>query len=401
MRMSIELRAWAVVALAIAVTGCGNRRSEKHEPPRDAQRPNRVIEPSTDRVGPLPPYAIRGDAVGPYKLGEKLADLLEQLESGPRVELFEIAGVVHRNVIRAEDDAILIGGEQASTASFVAVIGGEVARTEAGVHVGSTREELVRALGPSSDPPERARDPRLVVPSGMPGLRAVMDGTGDDAKVSALVVAAVVAPPRSQPACARPASTERGVGACMSAGGELIQVGDDEIAIRSADGERALVAPFKVPGLVFAAPLRVIGEARDELVVVMRSDEPSARSWSVTAYRLDGARLTRSVDATPVYQLSTGSARWIGADVRDVELYLELTGRVDGIDVGGLLTTRGSAKAATKFRDVVVISGASVARRRGKAPASEPGDAGVPAAPRVTQDAASDGPAPADEPDAP
>src|ERR1043166_2358468 len=118
MRSSIVLAAVTCFGLG----ACGNRRQGNKEPPRDAQRARRVFEPSPDRVGPLPPYAIRSDGVGPYKLGEKLSDLLEQLASGPRIELFEIAGVIHRNLIRAEDDTILIGGEQASTASFVAVI---------------------------------------------------------------------------------------------------------------------------------------------------------------------------------------------------------------------------------------------------------------------------------------
>src|SRR5215813_1239975 len=110
---------------ALAIAGCGNRRRENREPPRDAKRAPRVIEPSTDRVGPLPPYSIKAEGVGPYKLGERLSDLLEKLPSGPQIVLFEIPGVVHRNVIRAEDDAVLVGGEQASTASFVAVVGGD------------------------------------------------------------------------------------------------------------------------------------------------------------------------------------------------------------------------------------------------------------------------------------
>ena len=65
-------------------------------------------------------------------------------------------------ILRAEDDAILIGGEPQGRASFVAVVGGDVARTESGIHVGSTRNELVGALGLPVDDPERASDPRVV-----------------------------------------------------------------------------------------------------------------------------------------------------------------------------------------------------------------------------------------------
>jgi hypothetical protein len=396
------------MALA-ALAGCGNSAPERTDKKELPKRARRVIEPSTERVGPLPPYAIRADGVGPlYKLGDKLSDLLERLASGPRIAVFEIPGVVHRNVIRAEDDTILIGGEQASTASFIAVVDGEVARTESGIHVGSTREELIAALGPPAVDPERARDPRLVVPSGAPSMRAVLIAD----RIAAIVVASPTPVPGRASDCPRPTPPERAVddvvrrgagrssagsvddverkgagspgargastagtiGACLTAAGELIEIGDD-IVIRSADGERALAPPLRLPGLVFAAPLRSATEARDELVVVTRSDESASRTWWLAAYRLEGARLVRTVDASPLYQLSSANARWIGADLHDVELYLELTGRPDAIEVGGLLTTQGSPRAPTKIRDVVVIATSSVPRKRGKSAQVEPTDA--------------------------
>jgi hypothetical protein len=401
-----DVRTLPIIATVIALgagVGCGNRHREPKEAPRDAQRARRVIEPSTDRVGLLPPYAIRADGVGPYKLGEKLSVLLEQLASGPQIVLFEIPGVVHRSVIRAEDDALLVGGEQASTASFIGVVGGDVARTEAGsqvggIHVGSTRDELIAALGAPIDDPERARDPRLIVPSGLPSLRAVVEA----GKVTAIVVTAPAPPAaRSVGDCQRPAATERGVGACLTSAGEQVEVAGDEVVVRSADGERTLAAPPKFPGLVFAAPLRVSADGRDELVVITRIDEAAARSWSIAAYRLEGTRLLRTVDATQLYQLSSANARWIGTDLHDVELYLELTSRPEGIEVGGLLTTRSSSRARA-VRDVVVISPASVTRHRGKTAAAEASDASVSgaviassAAIRVTQDAAIDASDPA------
>jgi hypothetical protein len=374
---------WIVVGLGLglglaAAAGCGNKRPDNQPAPRDARQIRRVIEPSTDQVGQLPPYAIRADGVGPYKLGEKLSDLLEQLASGPRIELFEIAGVVHRNVIRAEDEAILVGGEQSSTASFVAVVGGaEVARTESGIHVGSTRDELVAALGSPVDDPDHARDPRLLVPSSLPNVRVVI-GDGRVAAIvvtSASAVAGAVPPSRSD--CERPAATGKAIGACMTAAGELLEIGGDDVVVRSVSGERTLATVPKLAGLVFAAALRG-PEGRDELVVITRTDEAALRSWWLTAYRFEGTRLVRSVDATQLYQLSTASARWIGAGLHDIELYLELTSRGDSIDVGGLLTAPSATKGSTKIRDVVVISPASVARRRGKvAAATEANDAGV------------------------
>ncbi|HET9621519.1 MAG TPA: hypothetical protein VFP84_09145 [Kofleriaceae bacterium] len=378
----------ACLIAACALVACGNRHPENHEAPRDARQTRRVIEPSSDRVGPLPPYAIRADGIGPYKLGEKLSDLLEQLASGPRLELFEISGVVHRNVIRAEEDTVLVGGEQSSTASFVAVVGPEVARTESGVHVGSTRDELIAKLGAPIDDHERARDPRLVVPGSLPNLRAVIS---DDRVVAIVVAAAAPAASAASRAteCERPAAAGKAMGACMTPAGELLEVGADDVVIRAATSERVLATPPKFPGLVFAAPLRG-PDGRDELVVITRNDEPTLRSWWITAFHFEGPRLVRTVDATQLYQLSNANARWIGADLHDIDLYLDLTSRPDGIDVGGLLTTPAAAKpgnaaAATKIRDVVVISPASVTRRRAKPAPSEATDAGVvlgaPAAP--------------------
>jgi len=369
----VPVRASVLIAVAASLAACGNRPSEKKEPTRDAPRARRVIAPSPDRVGPLPPYAIRADGVGPYKLGEKLSDLLERLASGPRIALFEIPGVVHRNVIRAEDDTILIGGEQASTASFVAVVGSDVARTESGIHVGSTRDDVIAALGPPADDPERARDPRLFVPAAVPSLRAVLE----DDRVAAIVVASGTAVVRRTTDCQRPPSTGKAIGACLTAAGELVEASATEIVVRSADGDRPLAPPLRLPGVVFAAPLHSAVDVRDELVVITRSDEAASRTWWLAAYRLDGGRLMRTIDAAPLYQLSTANARWIGADLRDIELYLELTSRPDSIEVGGLLTTLGATRTATKIRDVVVIAPASVQRKRTKAVQLEAGDASV------------------------
>lgn len=370
---------WLLVVGALASAGCGNRRAENREVPHDARQTRRVIEPSPDRVGPLPPYAIRADGVGPYKLGEKLSELLEQLASGPRIELFEIAGVVHRNVIRAEEDTILVGGEQASTASFVAVVGGEVARTESGIHVGSTRDEVVAALGATRDDPDRARDPRLLVPRALPNVRVVIDADRAAAIVVTNAAQAAATPARRAYECDRPTPSGRALGACMTATGELLEIGNDDVAIKSADGERTIATLTKLAGLVFAAPLRSAVDGRDELVVITRTDDPALRSWWIAAYRLDGTRLTRTIDPTQLYQLSSANARWIGADLHEVELYLELASRADGIDVGGLLTTPSAPRAATKIRDVVVISAASVVRHRGKAGPTE-GSAASPGA---------------------
>ncbi len=380
MKLSVALALHA--ALIVAPAGCSDRdRSERASVQSEVPRQRRVIEPPVGIVRALPPHAIRANSVGPYKLGEKLSDLLEQLPSGPRLALFEIPGLLHRSLIRAEDNAVLIGGEPQGTATFVAVVGAEVARTESGIHVGSSRAELVAALGPLVEDVDRAHDPRLVIPGVLRNARVILEAdritaiaiVGDGSAAPSL---APVPPPRD--GCPRPTSTERAIGACLTGAGELVEVTDNEVTLRLPDAEKAM-ATFKVPNVVFAAPLRT-SEGRDELVVITRSDDPQLRSWSLIAFRFDNGKISKSIDPTALYQVSSSNARWIGAEVHDVDLYLELASHADTIEVGGLLTTR-PGTAAT--RDVVVISTVSVARRRGKsageaAGSAEPVDAGTP-----------------------
>lgn len=355
---------------ALALVACSDRsRNDRASTEAEAPRQRRVIEPPVGVVRALPPHPIRANSVGPYKLGEKLSELLEQLPSGPRMVLFEVPGLLHRSLIRAEDDAVLIGGEPQGTANFVAVVGSEVARTESNIHVGSTRAELVAALGPLVEDLERAHDPRLVIPRGLKNARVILD----DDRISAIAILAepeAPPPPVVKNECVRPAPVDKAFGACLTGLGELVTVSENEITIRAPDSDRAFV-PLKLANIVFAAPLRT-ADGRDELVVVTRTDDAQLRSWSLVALRFDGGKITRSVDPTPLYAVSSANARWIGAEVREVELYLELANREDGIEVGGLLTTRPNTGPT---RDVVVISTVSVARRRGKPPSVEPGTA--------------------------
>jgi hypothetical protein len=363
-----------IIAALLVLAACSDHG--KPEVKRDPERARRVVEPPPPGVHALPPYPIRNDGVGPYRLGATLAEVLEQLPSGPRIAQFNIPGIVHRDLLRAEDDAILIGGEPQGRASFVAVVGGKVARTvpeagaASGIHVGSTRDELVEALGEPIDDPERASDPRIVRPSSMKNLRAVIN----DDRVVALVVMADGG--REPPAagsgeCQRPApdpDKPHSFGACLGAGGEVVSYDGGEITVTAHD--KTAHAP--VPGLVFAAPLRADG-GRDELIAITRSDEPQTRTWSIEAYRLEGNLLRHSLERTQLYQLTAANARWIGAELRDLELYLELTSHPDSIEVGGLLTTG----EGDKIRDIVVISPVPVARRHPKPVPSEPVDAGA------------------------
>jgi hypothetical protein len=372
----VKLSLPVLAAMLAPLVGCGDREHrERRDLPRDPQRERRVIEPPIGNVRPLPPHAIRADGVGPYRIGEKLSVLLEQLPSGPRIAVFEIPGLLHRSLIRAEDDTVLIGGEPAGTATFVAVVGPDVARTESGVHVGSTKEEVIKALGPLSSDLELARDPRLIVPTAMRNARIILH----DDRVAAIVVTAddkagLRLDRPGESTCPRPASTERGFGACLTGSGELVEIVDNEIIVRAAETGRVIV-PLRITStIVFAAPLRT-SDGRDELVVITHTEEAQVRRWSLVAYRFDTGKVARSVESTALYQVTSSNARWIGADLEDVELYLELSNHADSIEVGGLLTTR---PAQGPWRDVVVISPVQVPRRSGKSAPPEGVDAGAP-----------------------
>lgn len=366
-----------LVPLLGALVGC-DREPARRERPRDPQRERRVIEPPVGNVRPLPPHAIRADGVGPYRIGEKLSVLLEQLPSGPRIAVFEIPNLLHRSLIRAEDNTVLIGGEPASTATFVAVVGPEVARTESGIHVGSTKAEVVEALGPMINELDVAHDPRIMVPSALRNSRIILH----EDRVAAIVVSADSGTPArsstpvrdgSPVPCTRPAPTERGVGACLTGAGELVEVVDNEITVRAVESSRTIAA-WRVPTgqVVFARPLRA-PDGRDELIVITHTAEAQQRRWSLISYRFDTGKIAKSEPAS-LYQLTSSNARWIGADLDEVELYLELSSHADSIEVGGLLTTR---PAQGPWRDVVVISPVPVPRKPGKSAPPEAVDAGI------------------------
>lgn len=363
--MTVRLISLAVLLAA----GCSGDEPKPQVRTTEPQPPRRVISPPAGTtVRPLPPYAIRADGVGPYRLGEKVSAVMAQLPSGPRIARLEIPGVVRTSVIRAEEDTVLIGGETTSTAMFVAVVGADVARTDSNVHVGSSVDELVQALGPLVEEPALARDPRLVLPSGLRNARFVLEG----GRIAAILIAqdeeAVKLGPQPEPACKRPEAGKRRLGTCLSGAGEVIDVEEDELVVHPPDGGRVLHT-LRAPGLVFAAPLRGTAEGRDELAVVTRSDEPHRRTWTLAVYRLEGTRMVRALEEE-LYTLTAMQSRWIGADLLGVELYLELAARPEAIEVGGLLT----ARAGERVRDVALLSPKVVPRRAHKPPPGEPQD---------------------------
>ncbi|HEY5928233.1 MAG TPA: hypothetical protein VIV11_41380 [Kofleriaceae bacterium] len=326
-----------LLALLVLLVACSESKKPEIKRDHDRQR----LEPPTRGVRALPPHAIRADGVGPYKLGATVTQLLDQLPSGPRITQFSLPGVIQRDILRAEDGAILIGTEPQGKAMFVSVVRSEIARTESGVHVGSTREQLEEALGAPVKDPERAQDPRIVIPSKLEHARALFAGD----RIVGLVLAAEPERPKDKPNSGEPRDP--------------------------AEAEKA-VAKIGLTGVVFSAMLRNPNDGRDDIVAIVKREDALSHTWALVAYRANDGKYVRTIEQD-VYQLTAANARWIGAELRDLELYLELTSRADSIEVGGLLTTR----VGEKIRDIVVIQPVSVARKRAKPIPHDSNDAGT------------------------
>ena len=356
-------------ALALALFACSDRDRPHAASEASSDRTPRVLDPAPQNVRALPPHAIHADGVGPYRLGLTLERLGTQIPSGGRNAQVDIPNVVHLSVLHAEEDAILIGGEPLGRATFVAVVGPQIARTETGIQVGSTRDELVRALGQPSIELDRARDPRIVVPSGLRELHAVMD----NGRVVGLIVAASETPSKLD-GCMRPAGDDKKIGACVNGGPGLASLEGDELVVRGPEGDK-LLDKVKLPNARFIGAIRG-GDGRDELVAITRVDDAQTRTWYLVAFRWDGGHLVRAIDAQPqpVYQLTTTNARWIGSTLNDLDLALEVVNRGETFEVGGLLTRR----SGDKLRDLLVLSPVQVPRKRAKpAIVDAPFDAGV------------------------
>ena len=362
-----------LVCIALLLAACSNH----DQPQLKTERQPRVIDPPPQGVRALPPHAIRADGVGPYRLGAPLEQLGNQVPSGARNAQVNIQDVVHLSVLHAEDDAILIGSaDPLGRASFVSVVRGDIARTASEIHVGSTRDELARALGAPVVELDRAHDPHVIVPANMRELRAVLEGD----RIIGLVIAPAEPPVKEAEGCLRPAvevdDTIRAprlkFGACVTGTPDVVTLDGDELTIRAVDSDKIIALP-KIPNIVWAGALRA-PDGRDEVVAIARTVDAAERTWFLFAYRLDaGFHPVRVVDPAQIYRLTAANARWIGSELADLDLELEVTSHADTIEVGGLLTTR----KGDKLRDLVVLSSVPVPRRRAKSASSEATDAGI------------------------
>ncbi|HTJ44910.1 MAG TPA: hypothetical protein VL463_22540 [Kofleriaceae bacterium] len=374
---------WSV----IAIVACACRGTDPPPPaPHTAPpAPRRVLGPAPGGVRALPPHAIRGDGVGPYRLGRPLGEILADLPLGPSIATLDIPGVVGTSVVRAEEGAVLIDGESQGEASFLAVVRPDIARTESGIMVGSTREDLERALGPQLIDHRRARDPRIWVGHAMPSVRFVVENDHIVAVFLARGPGAVapgtkpVSPPDAGvpasdalPECDAPAAADAiaviaskpGVPIyaspwCTGEGAALTAVATEGVVtlIGAADGHPHKVGALDAPGVVWAGA--IADDDRDDLAVVSERGGADARTIELTIYRMDAGRPSR-VAEQDLYRLTAQSARWIGAKLEDVEILIELDARDENVVATGAMVSR----AGGEIRDVAPLVPVEVVRRR-------------------------------------
>ena len=345
--------------LAVACAGCSSGRSP--QPADDASLGGRVFRPPPGKVRALPPHNIHSEGVGPYHLGASLQEVLGLLPHGPRVELLQIQGLVDYRVVRAEQDALFIGVERRGGVRFVAVLDTETARTESGVGVGTRLGDLVEALG-SFGGPVTGRDARIVEFEKLPMARFIVEGD----RVVAVVVAAasrdepdVDAAQPGAPECdalsefraevfaaSRLGGATSGKGlrmapGCFAAGEDGAVVwADQRLTVVSGEaGKLKRSSTVHVRGLVFAAPLDIDGDSRHELVTISERADRSARSVWIELYRVEGSRLVMTTTRR-VYSLSSESAAWVGANLRESTFLIEVGAQPGAVGVGGFLFQR-------------------------------------------------------------
>jgi len=315
------------------------------------------------------PYAIDPGGVGPYRLGATQNEVFETLppEQGiPRVVIFDVERVLDTSIILAEQETVLLGGRPGERVSFVAVLAPTIAQAEGGVRVGSSVQDLA-ALGPEKVG-RTARDPRIFVPLSLPGARFVVHGE----RVIAILLREAdegapalckATPPASEDDIRAAAGLACGRvrAACLtSAAKEAIVTDGDALVVVAADGPKARkVVESVIPGLVWAAPLYG-GDHRDEIVAIVERRDDETLIETLIAMHLEGDKLVRTLEEK-VYELSSTSAQWIGANLADVRLLLTVEPRGDGYEVGGILVHANDARV----RVVAPLVLRPVERKRG------------------------------------
>jgi hypothetical protein len=372
--------------------------------PDAAPRP--TTRPPRRDVRVYPPHAIRADGIGPYRIGAPLIDVLHTLPEGPRLSIVQVGDYANWQLVRAEAGQLQLGiRADTRTVGFIAVLAQPIAHTAEGLGVGSTGEELTRALGKPRDESHRARDRWSFVFDKQPGVRFLTDARLDEPPATARTVAVLVSEPEekqsaepsachdvtripldevaalvSQAADAPPPRLRFG---CVTskepevlawAGGQLHVLGGEPGKLR-----RLAAVPSAEPALL--AALDVDEDGRDEVVVGVRENDGHTLRMRFQVWRWGQGGLESVLETTP-FAITEAMALAVGSPLAQVDLVVDAWAKGGELWVSGLYLARTSPDGPV--RDVVPLQADHFAITRrtvtpppAPAPAAPPPDAAV------------------------
>lgn len=358
--------------LALASPGC--RDVEVAPLPDAAPPPPRRHVGKQGSVRSLPPHAVTAQAIGPYRIGEPMAAILADMPGGPRLNVLKLPRVVDTRVARIEENNLLVGGQEHS--EFIAIVGRDIARTEAGFGVATTVAKIMEAV---EVPPDASvvRDRRMLVLPALPGLRLIAGGSRSSDVVTAMLLhapAAATAPAPNPAGCHAatlplaaiepgPAPSTAIVASCFADAGDALLIAADVVTRHVVEnGKWRRDASLTVKGLVVAGPLRTAAR-HDDLLVIARERDAYALKYHASLWRLEGNRFTR-LAGDAIYRIEAINAEAVGASLDELDLVIEATFAGGQLEFGGVLLIR----TARGLRDVVPLLPAVVPLRR-RAPA--------------------------------
>ncbi len=330
--------------LLCVLSSCSDRERKKHE---GTELPRRVLRPAPERVLAMAPHNIHKSGMGPYKLGDELKTVLGLLPQGPRVELFGIEGLFNYSLVRAENGMLLLGVEPPSGVKFVSALSADVARTDRGIGVGTTRSELFQAFGEVEESLHATRDPRVLSFRKVPETRFVMQAE----RVQAVIVGGGLeeAASPSPFSCKRPDTLSAndirdalkaptavvftlcvaGKPAAVVAQGARVSLFGEE------NGKWRRLASHNLPDLSYVVPFDLDGDNNQEVAIVLAERTPLFLAARVRIYSFAGGRWEPVIDH-PAYRLTAEAVGWVGAKLDEVDMLIELSVTGGRLWIGGL-----------------------------------------------------------------
>ncbi len=396
---------WVAALLALVACRDGSPPNEQpaRRPAEDTPR-ERVFTPSPAEVRSVGPYAITDGGVGLYALGAEMRTVLAMLPAAKApVNQLEIDGVLKFKVVPPDGERILVGFDSSGRAGFVAVVAPDIAMIEGGYGVGSSIDEVIKGLGPAVLD-RSVRDPHVSILAKLPNARLVSEGD----KVTAIVVT-----PDARTSELEPLSDQASGSPCDRAGvilaGSLPEPHSDDDAARASYGcftgaapEIALAEKDEVvvyggepgrlrritsvaaPGLLFAGALDIDRDGRKEIVSAAERRSGDSLAARIVVWRGEGGGRLTAVADKELYRMTSDSARWVGARLKDVSYLIEVRpAGTSSIEVGGLYLERGDDRVHTVaplVTEVMAVRPRRLAPSSGGAPggtATPPGAAGA------------------------